>query len=230
MFWAIIFFRLGIIFIVSGLIGYDRQYKNKPAGIKTHILVGLGSGIIALVQIEANETLIHQALENPELINIFKVDNGRLIAQVISGIGFLGAGTIIVTKGHVKGLTTAASLWATATIGISMGSGFLKLGLISSLFVIAALVGVNKCIRFKSSKKMKITYLDFEKTQPTIEQTFQQEEIGIENCQFSFDRVDKEYCVVTYILLIPPSASVESLAHKLRGCEGVVRVSVSDVQ
>lgn len=228
--WEEMFFRLGLIFIVSGVIGYDRQYKNKPAGIKTHILVGLGSGIITLVQVEANQILVDQAMSNHILANIFSVDSGRLTAQVVSGIGFLGAGTIIVTKEHVKGLTTAASLWATAMIGIAIGSGYLKLGLISSFFVFSALVVVNKCIRMNNNKQMKIVYKNFSTTQKIIEDTFQKEKVSIENCRFSFDRTNEENYAVIYMLSIPPNTSAESVAYRLRECEDIIKVSISEAK
>jgi len=109
--------RIGIIVLLSGLIGLDRELKHKPAGAKTHIMVGLGSTIFTIVSIYM---YLHYKGET-------QVDPGRIAAQVVTGIGFLGAGTIIQSGGNVIGLTTAASLWATAGIGLAVGSGMYTL-------------------------------------------------------------------------------------------------------
>ncbi len=104
-----IILRLGIALIFGGAIGFERQYKNRPAGMRTHILVCMGACIIALIQVEIASKALRDALEYPELVGTIRSDEARLIAQVVSGVGFLGAGTIIVTKQSVTGLTTAAS-------------------------------------------------------------------------------------------------------------------------
>lgn len=109
-----IILRLGIALLFGGAIGFERQYKNRPAGMRTHILVCIGACIIALIKVEIASKAMRDVLEYPELVGTIRSDEARLIAQVVSGVGFLGAGTIIVTKQSVTGLTTAASLWAIA--------------------------------------------------------------------------------------------------------------------
>lgn len=89
--------RLGLSIVMGGTIGYEREQKNRPAGMKTHILVCLGATIIALIQQEIAQEAIRLVRSNPDIAHIVKFDQSRLIAQVVSGIGFLGAGTIIVT-------------------------------------------------------------------------------------------------------------------------------------
>ena len=107
-FWAILA-RLTLAVVCGGLIGAEREVKRRPAGFRTHILICLGSAITTLT----SQYLLFQHLYN---------DIARLGAQVISGIGFVGAGTIIVTRDkRVKGLTTAAGLWAAAIIGLRHG-------------------------------------------------------------------------------------------------------------
>lgn len=109
--------------IIGAAIGYEREMKNKPAGFFTFTLVCVGSCLIAILQKNiANETT-KQILSNPELAAVLKVDQGRIIAQVVSGIGFLGAGTIIHNRGNVKGITTAAMLWLVAGLGLMVGTG-----------------------------------------------------------------------------------------------------------
>ncbi|MEG0307196.1 MAG: MgtC/SapB family protein [Clostridium sp.] len=126
--------RLIIGVIVGGLVGYEREFKHSPAGFRTHIIVCLGATIISLI----GELNLQKAMElaaDPLYQNIIKVDMGRLGAQVISGVGFLGAGTILRDKGSVKGLTTAATLWVVACLGLAVGQGYYSLAVTASIMV-----------------------------------------------------------------------------------------------
>ncbi|MDB6561769.1 MgtC/SapB family protein, partial [Bifidobacterium longum] len=89
-----IILRLGIAMLFGGAIGFERQYKNRPAGMRTHILVCMGACIIALIQVEIASGALRDALAYPQLAGTIRSDEARLIAQVVSGVGFLGAGTI----------------------------------------------------------------------------------------------------------------------------------------
>lgn len=119
--------RLVCAVICGGIIGIERERKRRPAGFRTHILICLGAALT---------TLTSQYLS----LNLhLYTDMARLGAQVIAGIGFIGAGTIIVTKRRqVKGLTTAAGLWASAIVGLCIGAGFFEAALISTLIIILA--------------------------------------------------------------------------------------------
>ncbi|MDD2493351.1 MAG: MgtC/SapB family protein [Bacilli bacterium] len=109
--------------IVGAAVGYEREIKNKPAGFFTFTLVCVGSCLIAILQRNIVNDTTNQILANPALTEILKVDQGRIIAQVVSGIGFLGAGTIIHNRGNVKGITTAAMLWLVSGLGLMIGTG-----------------------------------------------------------------------------------------------------------
>lgn len=137
-----IILRLTMAVIFGGIIGYGRERERRPAGLRTHILVSIGATLAMITN-----------------IYICKMYNGytdptRLGAQVISGIGFLGAGTIIVTgKNKVRGLTTAAGLWACACMGLAIGAGFYSGAIIGCLFisaVTAALANIDKKININS--------------------------------------------------------------------------------
>ena len=128
--------------IFGGIIGYGRERERRPAGLRTHILVSIGATLAMITN-----------------IYMYKIYNGytdptRLGAQVISGIGFLGAGTIIVTgKNKVRGLTTAAGLWACACMGLAIGAGFYSGAIIGCLFISAvtvALANIDKKINRNS--------------------------------------------------------------------------------
>ena len=119
--------RMLLAVACGGVIGIEREYKRRPAGFRTHILICLGA---------AMTTLTSQYL----YLNLhYYTDMARLGAQVVAGIGFIGAGTIIVTRRQrVKGLTTAAGLWVAAIIGIAIGSGFYEGGIATTLLVLLA--------------------------------------------------------------------------------------------
>ena len=125
-----IFLRIFIALFLGGIIGLERGMKNRPAGLRTYMLVCVGSCLIMMT--------------NQYTYQIYGVgDPVRMSAQVVSGIGFLGAGTIIVTRhSQIKGLTTAAGLWACAAVGLAVGIGFYEAGLIGGLaiFIILTLL------------------------------------------------------------------------------------------
>ena len=119
--------RMVLAVVCGGIIGIEREYKRRPAGFRTHILICLGA---------AMTTLTSQYLY---LVLGQYTDMARLGAQVVAGIGFIGAGTIIVTRRQrVKGLTTAAGLWAAAIIGLSLGGGFYEGGLFATALIMIA--------------------------------------------------------------------------------------------
>ncbi len=129
----IVMSRFCLIIMCSMLIGYNRGRMNQFAGLKTHLFVGIGAGLSFLIP------YVYQ-ISNPELT----MDPFRLSAQVISGIGFLGAGTIIKSGQSIKGLTTAAGLWATAVIAIAIASGLYAVGAMSTIVVLLFLMFGNK--------------------------------------------------------------------------------------
>jgi len=113
--------RLGLAFILGGVIGLEREKKGVSAGLRTHILVTVGAALIMLT------SLYLYGIYRGEDCNI---DPGRIAAGVITGIGFLGAGTIIRSKEGIHGLTTAASIWISAAIGLAVGCGYFSAAII----------------------------------------------------------------------------------------------------
>lgn len=136
--------RLALSILIGGVVGYNREYKNRPAGFRTHVLVCLGATVAALIQVQLCHYIGDIVLANDALKGVLKVDSGRVICQVISGIGFLGAGTIIQTKGAVKGLTTAASIWAVGCVGIAIGMGFYEISILGGISIVIVLVSLKK--------------------------------------------------------------------------------------
>lgn len=128
-----IIIRLVLSAVVGGLIGMEREVNNRPAGLRTHVLVTLGSALIMLVSIDGFYGLIDRAPGDP----------ARLASQVVSGIGFLGAGTIMRTGNNINGLTTAASLWVSAGIGLAIGSGYYLGGIVTGVIVLVTLMSLG---------------------------------------------------------------------------------------
>ncbi|MDE7073627.1 MAG: MgtC/SapB family protein [Odoribacter sp.] len=119
MFWDFIL-RLIVAGLLGGVIGWDREYRAKEAGLRTHFLVAIGSALIMIVSQHGFADVL--GTEG------MRIDPGRIAAQVVSGIGFIGAGTILIQKQFVRGLTTAAGLWATSGIGLAVGGGLYGVG------------------------------------------------------------------------------------------------------
>lgn len=139
-----IIFKLLLAVVIGGIIGYEREYKNMPAGFRTHILVCIGTTLVSLIQLSMAEGAINTVIAIPELAEVIKIDYARLGAQAITGIGFLGAGTIIHSKGAIRGLTTAASLWVVGTLGLAIGMGYYTISILGATFTGITLVTLKK--------------------------------------------------------------------------------------
>lgn len=147
-----IFIRLALAMVCGGILGMERGKKNRPAGFRTYMLVCVGSTLVMLT--------------NEYLCELYKTaDPARLGAQVISGIGFLGAGTIIVTgRNRVKGLTTAAGLWADACLGLAIGVGFYSAAVIGCTMILIVMSVLHRMDdRMYANTKNLDLYLEFSK-------------------------------------------------------------------
>ena len=157
--WTL-FLRMVLAILFGGLIGYNRERRKMPAGIRTYMLVCLGACLTAVLAVYNANNL---ALVFGDAV---KTDIGRFSAQVINGIGFLGAGTIILTEEGVRGVTTAACLWAAGCMGIAIGFGFYECaiaGFIVIILVIYVLPVIQRKLRSISEAKTTVeTGQDFE--------------------------------------------------------------------
>ena len=121
--------RLGLALLIGGIIGIERSFGDHPAGLRTHILVCVGASLIMLVSLDVPR----------QFVGITESDPARIAAQVVSGIGFLGAGTILREGSTVRGLTTAASLWMVAALGLAVGAGLYAEAAVGSVITLVAL-------------------------------------------------------------------------------------------
>jgi putative Mg2+ transporter-C (MgtC) family protein len=133
-----IFIRLLTAAILGGLIGLEREFHGRPAGLRTHILVCLGSAIIIASSQFFQEFYILQGSDS-----VFRIDPSRIAAGVVTGIGFLGGGAIVKSEDIIRGLTTAACIWFVAAIGIVVGSGMYAPAIIGTILGLVLLIGLN---------------------------------------------------------------------------------------
>ncbi len=131
--WHIILERLIVAFLLGGAVGVEREIRNQPAGFRTHAILAIGSALLMIISIKG-----------AHLYGAKTSDPMRIAAQVVSGIGFLGAGAILRIGVSIKGLTTAASLWTTAAIGLACGAGFYWPAVLATSLVLFALFLLGK--------------------------------------------------------------------------------------
>jgi uncharacterized membrane protein YhiD involved in acid resistance len=120
--------KLLISFVIGLLIGYERDKSGKPAGMRTQMLICVGSALLAGISVHLGDKYVAG--------NGIRPDPARLMAQIVSGIGFVGAGVILKNGNRITGVTTAATLWLTAAIGIAIGSGFYASSILATIFIL----------------------------------------------------------------------------------------------
>lgn len=211
-------FKLLLAGILGGIIGYERQSSHRPAGLRTHILVCIGAALVMITSEYIFEMYKGRA----------NLDPARLGAQVISGIGFLGAGTILREGATIKGLTTAAGLWAVSCIGLAIGAGFYFGGIITAVLVyITLLLSKDWEVSFDSKtifKKIKIVV----KNQPGIigilESKFAENGIIIKSIKLN--TLEKSNCIEVLVTVkYPGTTARERLRETLLKTDGILTVT-----
>lgn len=143
--------RLFVAAILGGVIGLEREYRAKEAGFRTHFLVALGSGLFMILsQFGFDDVLGHY-----EQVSL---DPSRIASQVVTGIGFIGAGTIIFQKHVVRGLTTAAGLWVTSAIGMTAGAGMYVLSIATTVLVLLCLEALYFILQHFGTRNITVTF------------------------------------------------------------------------
>lgn len=208
--------RLLAACFLGGVIGFEREHVHRPAGFRTHILVCVGSALVMIT----SEFIFNRYSSN------VNVDPARLGAQVISGIGFLGAGTIIKEGVSVKGLTTAASLWAVSCVGIAVGIGFYSGAFIATAIIFLTLVVMKKTQnKFGSHKNIRLYIHTLIKKGEVQELTKLMEEMGVKvkKTDFMSSDIDGEM-VLRFTLDFTDQASVAQVMEAILCLESVRRV------
>ena len=205
-FWQMLFRILAAV-VMGAIIGIDREVKNRPAGMRTHVLVCLGSTLIGLVE---QQTIAHVVALGSSQIN---VSVGRLTAAVVSGVGFLGAGTIIIADRRISGLTTAASLWCAACLGLAVGAGFTTMALVACLLVMGVLKMMQQIVHVNTYKRLEIQFVHRNETLKYIRDTFERMEVKILDQDFHADNTQDGQNIYTnvYTLSMPGKTEYQDL-------------------
>lgn len=214
---ATIFFRMVLAIICGGAIGIERSMKNRPAGFRTHVLIIIGATTASLTG--------HYIY----LIMNLPTDMSRLGAQVITGLGFIGAGTIIVTgQRTVKGLTTAAGLWATGVVGLAIGAGFYEGAILGTLAILFTETVMSK-VRIKRVKPFRCVVNYTEKdTLDHVLRYCKDRGIAIKALQIEGERDDSGAKVYSALVSLQPSTEVDhaEFIRKVEAFDGVLSTVV----
>ncbi len=217
--------RLCLAVVCGGIIGLEREHKHRQAGFRTHILISIGAALATLI----SQYLIQEAANIFPGISIV-CDPARLGAQVVAGMGFIGAGTIITTKRRqVKGLTTAAGLWTTAIIGLSAGVGFYEITLVASLLLFLIETVFAK-IEWRSSSKVRTTniYVEYDGSKVINSVIDKLKELNVTVGHMEISKANTEHgnkpCAIIGIYINNSKLSGEMLQNVISQMEGVTTV------
>jgi putative Mg2+ transporter-C (MgtC) family protein len=212
--------RLGLSVIAGGLVGLEREMRRQSAGLRTHILICLGSTLLMLLSIWL-----------PQEFGLDRSDPARIAAQVVSGIGFLGAGAFIKIGNNVRGITTAASIWVVAAIGMAIGAGMWFAALITlalSLIVLGALESAER--RFLPAGRTKLLQLWFSEgmgDRAEIEAVLAEFKIGIESID-AYQEAGKKGTRLNLLVMVPINVDIERLFKALRSIGKVGRIVMKE--
>ncbi|SHH43537.1 putative Mg2+ transporter-C (MgtC) family protein [Clostridium collagenovorans DSM 3089] len=209
--------RLCLAVAISAIIGFDREQKNRPAGLRTHILVCLGATIISILEVYLIYDAKNLIINYPDIYNSIKIDMSRIGAQVITGVGFLGAGSIIQEKGNVKGLTTAASLWVVACLGLVIGKGYYIFSIICSLIVFVVLASMKN---FENGHFEKIYTMDIEiasndiKSLKVLNELIEEDEVRVKSISVKYNDKLKGY-IYKYSIESGKNTTINKILEKV---------------
>jgi putative Mg2+ transporter-C (MgtC) family protein len=223
--WEVVL-RLVLASLLCGAIGFERETRDQPAGFRTHILLGLGAALFTLVSAYGFEPFTRAALGGGGL----QFDPTRIAAQIVAGVGFLGAGAIIRQGGDVRGLTTAASLWAASAIGMAVGAGYLFGAGAATVLAVATLYALR---RFRSSvitplrldsAGLELDLKDRGSSPADALQLLRRHNISIRNMDAVIDEERARYKLQ---VRVHPSANVHDVLAELSGLPEVQRISLT---
>lgn len=216
-----IFLRLMLALLLGGLVGFEREQSKHAAGLRTNILVCLGSCLLMMLSIYGFAAFV----DEPNV----RVDPARLAAAVITGVGFLGAGTILFTGKSITGLTTAASLWVVSAIGLAVGAGFYFASAVTTVMVLLTLWAFNKLekryINAKKEQLLKIEATDQAEILRSINSFLANKQITIRKMLLQESENEGGRIMLHLYVMLPKSESQLALLDHIKHLEGVHWVS-----
>lgn len=225
-------FRLAVTAVLCAGIGIEREVRDRAAGIRTHILVGIGAALFTLVSAYGFSDFL--AVSGSGGASQRLVDPTRIAAQIVSGIGFLGAGVIIVHRGTVRGVTTAASLWVVAAVGLAVGAGFYYGGIATTVIALACLYGLRKLrpsmlTRIKPNRGVLMLEVETVDSIGKVLWLLHRNKIDVKNVDEEDPDEDDNSILVTIGLKQESGQELEVPLKKIKRVEGVLDVSVQGI-
>jgi len=216
--------RLFLAVVLGGIIGFERESHNRPAGFRTHILVCSGSALIMMVSAYGFTGQIGEG---------YISDPGRIAAGVVTGIGFLGAGTIIQQRGSIRGLTTAATIWVVSGVGLAAGVGFYLGAVLTSVFVLISLLMLRRAERYFFSrrrlKRLRVRAVDKPGLLGLIGTTLGGMMVSIRRSDLSDPEHDEDsvekYIEIEFLVEVPLDLDLKELFKQLYSLEGIIEIS-----
>jgi putative Mg2+ transporter-C (MgtC) family protein len=213
--------RLILGFLAGAIIGFERSIRHQVAGLRTHILIALGATLLMLLSIWLPQTYTGKKNGDP----------GRISAQVVSGIGFLGAGAIIRLGNNVRGLTTAASLWFVAAVGLAVGGGmFIAAGVAEALSLITLiLLGILEK-RVFPTERFKLLEISYKNNSPDTKETLdliRAEGLQVQSVDVNQGSKDKG-TKLRLLVRIPSTADIATLAREIKSSGNVGKVEIKE--
>jgi putative Mg2+ transporter-C (MgtC) family protein len=199
--------KLVLAAILGGFIGFERETHGQAAGLRTNILVCVGSCLLMMLSLHMEELHRHLLVND----SVVRLDPGRIASYAIASMGFLGAGAIITGKGSVRGLTTAAGLWLVTAIGLAVGAGYLIPAFFSTLISLTILYGFRriKATFFREEHTLlSLKYDRYEKPLKTIKKVLADYQISIQFINYKAEISDNVFNTVTYSLRLVSSENI----------------------
>ncbi|MDR3020151.1 MAG: MgtC/SapB family protein [Treponema sp.] len=215
--------RLCLGFLAGGIIGFERSSRRQVAGLRTHILIALGATCLTLLSIWIPQNYFDMKNGDP----------GRIAAQVVSGIGFLGAGAIIRLGNDVKGLTTAASLWLVAAIGMAIGAGMYIAALTGEILALITLITLNRVERkiFPDIKKRMLEVVYTHRAEPNTEAVldiFKKFNVKTKTANVHLGNFTGKKTRVIFLVSSLDTVDISKVANTIKACDDVDRIEIKE--
>lgn len=208
--------RIIIAGLCGGIIGYERKNRNKEAGIRTHMIVALGAALIMIVSKYGFEDILGK--------QGIALDPSRIAAQIVTGVGFLGAGMIFMRKNTISGLTTAAGIWATSAIGMSIGSGLYILGILTTVLIVVIQIILHGRL-LKETYKDEISFL-IKKDKAAIDDLQKRlEAMHVEILNIEIKKQNDHY-VVEMVVSLPENYRTTEMLKLFQHCDYIEEVNI----
>ena len=196
---AAVLMRIGVAVVIGAVIGIEREIKNRPAGMRTHVLVCVGAALVSLIESQTVADVV--ALGNASI----GVSMGRITTSVVSGVGFLGAGTIFMSDRKISGLTTAA---CTACIGLAVGSGYILMAVAAGVIVLVILRLMQRIVHVNTLKRLEVQFIHRTQTLAFLNEYFMNLGVKILDVDFHAEsRPEGNLYTNLYTLSMPAKTS-----------------------